>query len=251
MTRTVLLAAALLVGCKDSTASEQPLVVFAASSLTDAFAEIERDFESEHSGVDLQTSSAGSQALRVQLEHGAPADVFASANAAHIEALHDAAIVGEPVAFTTNTLVLAVPSGNPAGVESFAELPNARRIVLGGDTVPVGAYTQELLERADAELGEGFARRVQDHVVSREPNVRLVVAKVELGEADAAIVYRSDVVARLRVEALTIPDDLLPSVEYFAAPVARSTAPALARAFVEHLGSERGQATLARHGFGG
>ena len=247
MTRAAFLAAVLLVGCRDSTA--KPLVVFAASSLSEAFAEIERDFESEHSGVDVEISTGGSQALRVQLEHGAAADVFASANAAHIEALHDAAIVGQPVAFTTNTLVLAVPRGNPAGLDSFAELPNAQRIILGGETVPVGAYTQELLERADAELGDGFARHVQDHVVSREPNVRLVVAKVELGEADAAVVYRSDVVAR-RVEALAIPDDLLPSVEYFVAPVARSGASELARSFVDHLASARGQAALARHGFG-
>lgn len=234
----------MLSGCSRS--DGKPLVVFAASSLTDAFAEIEREFEADHAGVDIVLSTAGSQALRLQLEQGAAADVFASANAEHIDALHEGAIVEKPIAFTHNALVIAVPSDNPAGIASFADLPKAERIVLGGESVPVGIYTQELLDRA----GKDVADRVLARVVSREANVRLVVAKVELGEADAAIVYRSDVAASRDVKSIAIPDALSPSVEYFVAPTSKAAQPELARAFVDHLTSEPGRATLSRHGFG-
>jgi molybdate transport system substrate-binding protein len=243
MRRALVFGALLLVAC--SSQDEQPLVVFAASSLADAFAELERDFEAEHPDVDVAISTAGSQALRVQIEQGAAADVFASANVEHIEALHAANLVEAPVAFAAGALVVAVPDDNPAGIETFADLPHARRIVLGGETVPVGAYTQKLLERT----GEDFAGRVLARVVSREPNVRLVVAKVELGEADAAIVYRSDVRAQSRAKAIAIPHALQPAIDYLVAPVGRSAQPQLAQAFLDHLASERGRATLTRHGF--
>jgi molybdate transport system substrate-binding protein len=240
----VFLCAALLCGCKDS--GQKQLVIFAASSLTDAFAELERELESEQPALDVVVSTGGSQALRVQIEQGAAADVFASANAEHIDALHEAGLVAAPVAFTKNALVVVVPHDNPARIEAFEDLPRAQRIVLGGDTVPVGKYTQELLGRTD----DAFETVVLDHVVSREANVRLVVAKVELGEADAAIVYRSDVAASRDVKAIAIPDTLAPTAEYFVAPLQRSTNPELARAVVDRLVSERGQALLQRHGFG-
>jgi molybdate transport system substrate-binding protein len=238
------LVVGLLVACKS--AESKPLVVFAASSLTDAFAEIEREFEADHAGVDVVVSTAGSQALRLQLEQGAAADVFASANAEHIDALHESSIVQRPIAFTRNALVIAVPSDNPAGIESFADLPQAERIVLGGESVPVGIYTKQLLDRA----GKDVADRVLAHVVSREANVRLVVAKVELGEADAAIVYRSDIAAARDVKSIAIPDALSPSVEYFVAPIVEAAQPQLSGAFVDHLTSEHGRATLSHHGFG-
>ena len=239
-----MLVVALLAACKS--AESKPLVVFAASSLTEAFADIEREFEADHAGVDVVISTAGSQALRLQLEQGAAADVFASANAEHIDALHESGIVEKPTAFTSNALVIAVPSDNPAGIASFADLPKAERIVLGGESVPVGIYTQELLERADDDLAASVLARV----VSREANVRLVVAKVELGEADAAIVYRSDIAAARDVHSIAIPEELSPTVEYFVAAIRTAAQPELARAFVDHLGSERGRTTLSRHGFG-
>ena len=242
--RILFLCAALLCGCKDS--GQEQLVVLAASSLTDAFAELERELEAEQPGLDVVVSTGGSQALRVQIEQGAAADVFASANTEHIDALHEEGLVATPVAFTTNALVVAVPDDNPARIEAFEDLPRAERIVLGGDTVPVGNYTQELLARTD----DAFEKRVLEHVVSREANVRLVVAKVELGEADAAIVYRSDIVASRDVKAIPIPDALAPTAEYFVAPLDRAANPELARAVVDRLVSERGQALLRRHGFG-
>lgn len=248
MLRTVLLATLLAVGCK-SGGDGRTLTVFAASSLTDAFVDIERDFEAEHP-VDVVVSTGGSQALRLQIEQGATADVFASANAEHIVALHEQGLVEKPIVFTTNALVVALPSDNPAGIESFWDLPKAEKIVLGGDKVPVGTYSEELLERADTELGGDFRTRVHDHVVSREANVRLVVAKVELGEADAAVVYRSDITAARDVKAVPIPDDLSPAVEYLVAPVSASQLPQRGKEFSDYLASERGQATLAAHGFG-
>lgn len=239
-----LLVVGLLLGCRDP--GPKPLVVLAASSLTDAFAELEQELEAERPGLDVVVSTAGSQALRLQIEQGAEADVFASANAEHIDALHAAGLVEQPIAFAENALVVAVPDDNPAAIERFEDLPKAQRIVLGGETVPVGKYTQELLDRAD----DDFAARVLAHVVSREANVRLVVAKVELGEADAAVVYRSDVASSRDVKAIPIPDTLAPTAAYFVAPLRRAKDPELARAVVGHLLSERGQALLQRHGFG-
>ncbi len=239
--------------CGRPTASGDPasrtLSVFAAASLTEAFAELEAELEKAEPGLDVIVSTGGSQALRVQIEQGAPADAFASANAEHIDALVAAGLVRESLPFARGELVLVTPSANPAGLATFEDLPKATRIVLGSPEVPVGKYSRELLDLADARYGSGFRDRVEAHVVSLEPNVRQVLAKVELGEADAAIVYRSDVVASRDVRVIEIPAELAVPARYFVGVTTGAAQPELAQRFVEHLRSPAGRAVLERHGF--
>jgi molybdate transport system substrate-binding protein len=230
-------------------AGPRTLVVLAAASLTEAFAAIEAELEAAEPGVDVVVSTGGSQALRVQIEHGAPADVFAAANAEHIDALVSAGLVRQSSPFAEGVLVLAVPPANPAGIRSLEDLPSAARIVLGAPEVPVGQYTRTMLDRAEARYGAGFRARVEAHVVSLEPNVRQVLAKVELGEADAAVVYRSDVVASRNVKVIEIPAELDVRAQYHVGVLTAAAQPELAQRFVDHLRSAAGRAVLERHGF--
>lgn len=246
----VLLVPWLAAACGRSSAeASRTLTVFAAASLTEAFAELERDMEAAEPGLDVVVSTGGSQALRVQIERGAPADVFASASAAHIDALVAAGLVRASLPFAEGELVLVVPPGNPAGLDAFEDLPTARRIVLGAPEVPVGAYSRALLDRADARYGAGFRARVEARVVSLEPNVRQVLAKVELGEADAALVYRSDVTAARDVRVIEIPAALAVPATYLVGVLVGAPEPEAAQRFVDRLRSPAGRAVLERHGF--
>jgi molybdate transport system substrate-binding protein len=218
------------------------LVVFAASSLREAFQQLGNSFEQGQPGAHVALNLAGSQDLRVQIENGAAADVFASADLRQMQALAKLAVA--PKIFARNLPVLVVPAGNPAGLRSFADLPKARRIVLGAAEVPIGAYTERILEAAGPE----FRRRVEKRVVSRELNVRQVLAMVSLGEADAAVVYRTDAQAAAgKVQMLEIPG--APVAEYPIAPLAGAPHPDLARRFVELVLSPAGQRVLESFGF--
>lgn len=215
----LVLTACLHGGDRDRT----ELSVFAASSLTEAFGAIEAAYEAQHPEVDVRLTFAGSQVLRLQLEQGARADVFASANEEHMRQLQNGGLVPASHTFAHNELVVVVPRSNPAGIERFDQLDQARRIVVGSEFVPIGAYTRMVLDRAEAELGATFASAVRGHIVSEENNVRLVRAKVELGEADAAIVYRTDARASDRLGIVPIPRELGVSARYSIGAV---TAPA-------------------------
>ncbi|MCB9537634.1 MAG: molybdate ABC transporter substrate-binding protein [Myxococcales bacterium] len=251
--RRLLLALLLaLPGCRGAHPEDPARVtlqVFAASSLTEAFGELERSFEAAHPGVDVRLTFAGSQVLRLQIEQGAAADVFASANPEHLQALRAEGHVAPPVDFATNELVVVVPLDDPAGVRSFADLPNARRLVIGAEAVPVGRYTRRLLDRAAETLGADFVAAVRARVVSVEHNVRLVRAKVELGEADAAIVYRTDAAATERVRVVEIPPALNVRARYPIAVTTRAAAPETAARFVAFVRSPAGRGALERHGF--
>ena len=180
---------------------------------------------------------------------GAPADVFASANAAHVDALVDAGLAEPSRVFADNELVVIVPVDDPAAIASFVDLDTAERVVVGAQDVPVGIYTRALLDRAAAVLGEDFARRVRAHVVSEETNVRLARAKVELGEADAAIVYATDAAASARVRAIAIPPELGVRAHYPIAAIAGSSHAREAERFIDYVLSPSGREILARHGF--
>jgi len=240
---------ALGASCTRSNDARVVLTVFAASSLTEAFEALERDFERANPGIDVQPSFAGSQVLRVQLEQGAPADVFASANEAHVRALEEAGVVVQPQVFAGNELVVVVPRGEAGAIASFEDLPRATRLVIGSPNVPAGAYARTVLERAAARWGRAWADRVRAHVVSEEANVRLVRAKVELGEADAAFVYRTDAIASDRVDIVPIPEDLGVPARYPIARVARAAHPSEAERFIAFVRSEAGQRVLGEHGF--
>jgi len=226
------------------------LTVFAASSLRDAFQDLGRNLEQQHPGTSVSFNFAGSQELRTQVEHGARADVFASADPRTLRALAGAGLALEPQVFARNEPVIVVPAGNPAGIHSLADLPRARRLVVGAPEVPIGEYTVRILEAASRRYGPAFGAAVESRVASRELNVRQVLAKVALGEADAAIVYRTDALAsRGAVEVISIPPELNVVAEYPIAVLRGAPQAGLARAFVELVLSSAGRAVLARHGF--
>ena len=226
------------------------LTVFAASSLRDAFQELGQRFGEENRGVEVSFNFAGSQELRTQLQQGARADVAAFADQPQFQALAFENLVGPPAIFARNQLALIVPRGNPAKVLDLRDLPLARRIVVGDPSVPIGSYTLRLLDAASARYGAGFRRKVEERVSSRELNVRQVLAKVRLGEADAGIVYRSDALeAKAAVETIPISAELNLEATYPIAVLRNAPQPQLAAAFVRLVLSAEGRAVLARHGF--
>lgn len=230
------------------------LRVFAAASLSGSFRDIAVQFEKGHPGVSVQLNLAGSQQLASQIELGAPADVFASADAQWMDYVRDRSLLaGEPQVFARNRLVVIVPRTNPARIGRLQDL--ARRgvkVVMGAETVPVGRYGREMVKKLARSEGFGadYARRVLANVVSEEENVKAVVAKVQLGEADAGIVYRSDVgpgVARF-VRRFEIPASANVLATYPIAVLEGSRLPAAARDFVELVLSPAGQRALQRSG---
>ena len=247
-TAAAVAAAALALGaCGDGAEPTETITVFAAASLTDAFGELAEAFEAEHPGVTVRLSFAGSATLRTQVLEGAPADVFASASPDEVAALEGAGLVVEERGLATNSLVIATTEG---GIEGFEELDGpGLRLVLAAEDVPAGRYARESLALADGDgaFGPDFARRVLANVRSNETNVRAALAKVELGEADAAIVYASDLrAAGEGVRAVAIPERFQVAAEYRIALLSESDA---ARAFVAFATSPEGAALLARHGF--
>jgi molybdate transport system substrate-binding protein len=244
------IAIALLCGCeRGPQAGQDSLSVFAAASLTDAFRELELGFEAENPGLDVSVSFAGSQILRLQIEQGAGADVFASANPGHMQALVEAGLVRQSQIFVRNELVLIVPADEPSAIETFMDLPRATRLVIGTPNAPVGSYTRTMLQRAGGRFGAEFETAVLARVVSQESNVRLVRAKVELGEADAAIVFRTDAHLCDRVRVIAIPNELNVRADYPIGVVEASQRSELGLRWIAYLGSQEGRRILSSCGF--
>jgi len=243
--RTLLLLS-LLCGC--STTQADVLTVYAAASLTETMEDLESAFEAEHPGIDVQVALAGTQVLRLQIEQGAPADVFLAANPDHMAALDGAGLVDDRGVFAVNRLVVAVSEDSP--IRAFDQLPRAERLVIGAPTSPIGAYTDRALDASGEVLGPEFVQAVRGHVVSRESNVRLVRTKVAMGEADAAIVYRTDLVGIDGLRAVDVPAAVDPGAQLLAGRVVATDAPELADAFLGLLTGPTGRAVLERHGFG-
>jgi molybdate transport system substrate-binding protein len=250
----VALVAAGLLGCKRTepspAAAERTLVVFAAASLREAFGSIGRDFERSHPGDVVAFNFAGTQELRTQLEHGAAADVFASADQRHMGELVRAERVETPVVFARNEPVIVVSSEAVGLIREFAELPRASRIVIGTPEVPIGGYTLQILARASTLFGVDFAARVEEKVVSRELNVRQVLAKVSMGEAQAGVVYGSDARAAAgKARVVRIPSTINVIAEYPIAVVSGSRERELAREWIALVLSAEGQRALIAAGF--
>ena len=220
--------------------SDTTLTVLAASSLADAFDAVAQDFEAAHPGVDVRVSAAGSQQLATQVLEGAPADVFASADQAQMARVVNAGLATDPTVFAHNELAIAVAPGAPP-IGSLRDLEDPSiRVVLAAPEVPVGHYAREVLDTAGVEVAP----------ISLEPNVRAVLSKVSLGEADAGIVYRSDLVAvETEASAVAIPRAQNVVAAYPIAVLADAPRPDLADAFVEHVLGRSAQARLAALGF--
>ena len=237
-------------------AQERTLTVLAAASLTESFTELGALFESQNPGVKVAFSFAGSQALAQQLGQGAGADVFASANQKYMDAAVEANRVNQEDAktFVTNRLVVIFPKDNPGGIKELKDLAKpGLKLDLADPSVPVGQYTVDFLDKAvqDPGFDPQFKEDVLNNVVSYEDNVKSVVTKVSLGEADAGVVYVTDITADAadKVGKLDIPDALNTIATYPIAPISDSKNPELARAFVALVLSPEGQRVMAKYGF--
>ena len=213
------------------------ITVFAASSLTDVFPKIDSR---------PRYSFAASNTLAQQIRQGAPADVFASADVLNPQRLRAAGSCGKPSVFATNTLVVVVPRSNPGGVKTVRDLRRPGvKVVIAQAGVPVGDYTRKVL----ANLG--IARAVLANVVSQEPDVRSVLAKVALGEADAGFVYRTDAATlKGRIGVVKVPAGAQPPIRHAACVVTSSAKRTEAQAFVKRLLGKTGRARLVAAGFG-
>lgn len=230
------------------------LTVFAAASLREAFGEVKEAYEVAVPGVTLTFSFDASSALRAQLEQGAPADVFASADTKNPQALADAGLTSnQPQPFAGTRLAVVVPAENPAGITSPIDLARAGvRVVGAGPEVPIAVYAAEMLGNLARLPGypEGYMAAVLANVVSREDNVRAVLAKVQLGEGDAGIVYATDAgAAGDAVRAIPIPAAANVVATYAAVVPKDAPHPDAAAAFLAWLGGPDGLAVLARLGF--
>ena len=229
-------------GSAGSEGGEQ-VSVFAAASLADAFGELASRFTTTAGGVSVELNVAGSSSLRTQILAGAPADVFASADTSNMTELVEAGAAADPVAFATNQLQIAVPPGNPAGVRGLADFADPR-LLLGvcAAEVPCGTFARRVLATAV----------VTPSVDTEEPDVRALLTKVQAGELDAGIVYRSDVLAAgPTVEGVDIPPEGNVTATYPIAVLADAENADGGDAFVAFVRSPEGQAILASHGFGG
>jgi molybdate transport system substrate-binding protein len=232
----VALAAAVVVPAGAEGRAQAQVTVFAAASLTDVFPAIDGS---------QRYSFGGSNALATQITNGAPADVFASANTAIPAQLFAKGLVDKPVNFTRNTLVIVVPKSNPAGIHTVYDLarPGAK-IVVANSSVPVGSYTLQILKNMN------LAAKVTPNFVSQETDVREVLAKVALGQADAGFVYSTDAkTVPGQVTVIKMPAWAQPKITYSMAVVSRSANRSDAQAFITKVLSKAGQAQLLKYGF--
>ncbi|WP_435973096.1 molybdate ABC transporter substrate-binding protein [Streptomyces sp. Qhu_M48] len=222
-----------------SAAPRANLTVLAAASLTDVFKTAGAAYEKSHPGTKLTFSFAGSQELVAQVSQGAPADVLVTADTKSMDKVK--AETGTPGIIARNRLVIATGEGNPLGVDDLKDLADTRlKVVLAAPEVPAGKYSKQILD----------AQKITVKPVSQEPNVRAVLSKVELGEADAGLVYKTDAEsAKDKVDAVEIPDDRNAIAKYPAATIKDSRNAEAAAAFVAWLSSPEGQKILQDAGF--
>ena len=233
-------------------APSRAVTVFAATSLRKVFEELKPAFQTAHPGVQVEFNFGASSELRTQIEQGAPADVFASADTKNMEALATGGLVGTLQIFARNRLALVTPAANPGKLEQPQDLAKpGLRLVTTDPAVPIGRYTQQVL----AQLGEQpgypreFAALVNKNVASRERNVGAVLSKVELGEADAGFVYETDARGSDKVKSIPLPPAANVMAEYPIAVVKASKQSADAEAFLQFVLSPQGQDVLKRSGF--
>jgi molybdate transport system substrate-binding protein len=248
-TLAALLLLAFVAGCgstaskgSSGSSSHKTLTVYAASSLTSTFTELGKKFEASHPGVKVSFSFGGSSDLVAQIQQGAPADVFASADTANMDkAVAAKDVTGTPANFASNTLEIAVPPDNPAGVASLKDLAKpGTKVVVCAPEVPCGAAAQKVEQSSGVTIKP----------VSEEQAVTDVLTKVESGEADAGLVYVSDVkAAGTKVKGVTFPEASAAVNTYPIAALTHSKNPDLGKAFVDSVTGTEGQSVLAGAGF--
>ncbi|HET9345102.1 MAG TPA: molybdate ABC transporter substrate-binding protein [Candidatus Limnocylindrales bacterium] len=262
----IVVAAALAVACSSAggappsapdtgggRAAPSDLTVFGAASLKDALDEAGAAYEAGHPGTTVTIATDSSAALAAQIEQGAPADVFLSADTTTSQRLLDGGVaVGDAVLFAANELTVIVPTDNPAGIAAPADLAKPGvKIIAAGDEVPITRYAAQLVENLAREPGApaGLAAMYAANVVSKEDNVKAVVAKIELGEGDAGIVYATDAAASDAVRTVDVPDAASVRAAYAGVVIQASPNQAAAAAFLEWLAGAAGRNIMAGFGF--
>lgn len=230
------------------------VTVYAATSLTDVFEAFGDAFAADHPEVSVLLNFANSATLAAQIAAGAPADIFASANELQMEKVVDSGRVDAETVetFAHNRLIVIVPADNPAAIHSPEDLAgDGILLVLAAVGTPIRAYADAMLASYSADYGEEFSDRVRRNLVSEESNVRQVVARVALGEADAGIVYHSDAIGDVAERLTTVPIEERHNqlASYPIAPLNDSSAPALANAFIRYVNSAAARPILAEFGF--
>lgn len=231
------------------------VIVFAAASLTDSFNEISAAFSARTGGTKVTFNYGGSNTLRAQIEQGAPADVFASANGTEMNTLvKDGLVTVNPVIFGKNRLVVIIPKSNPGKIQRLQDLGNpGLKIVAAGPNVPVGGYMLQMLDKmnADPSFGAGFKDKFMKNVISQETDVKQVVAKVQLGEGDAGVVYSTDVTPKVMpdVHVIDVPDAFNVIAQYPIAVTRDAKQKELGQALVNYIAGPDGQAVLKKYNF--
>ncbi|MEQ1788324.1 MAG: molybdate ABC transporter substrate-binding protein [Acidimicrobiales bacterium] len=228
--------------CRTGQESETSLTIVAAASLTDALGEVATAFEEQHPGVDVQLTFDGSAKLATAIVEGAPADLFASADAASLaKVAQEGLTTGEPVVVATNVLQIVVPEGNPGGIDSLDDLTNPElKLSLCGPEVPCGKYAAEAFEAGGLPVP----------AAGDQESVKGVLTQVQLGEADAGIVYLTDVLAADGVDGVDLAPAEHVQASYPATVLADASNPELAATFLAFLTGAEAQAILRDHGFG-
>jgi molybdate transport system substrate-binding protein len=244
---------ASLAASGQGSATSIDLTIFAAASLAGVLDDLKAAYSSSHPGTTLTISTDSSAALATQIEQGAPADVFLSADTTNPQKLVSGGFsAGEAVAFAASKLAIVAPADNPAGISSPADLAKpGLKIIAAGDEVPITAYAKQLVANLATEPGypAGFEAAYVANVVSREDNVRAVIGKIEIGEGDAAVVYATDAKASTDVTTIPVPDGANVTAKYAGIVVGASPDQEPARMFLGWLTGPDGQAVLSRFGF--
>lgn len=248
-----LVVTTLALGACAGTQSERRLTIFVASSLRDVAEALAAGYEADHPGVTVVVAADASSTLRVQIEQGAPADVFAPASPDEIEPLAAAGLTAaEPVRFATADVVLAAPVDGSSVRDPYDLAAPGVRIVAAAPEVPIARYASEVVDRLASSSASppDFAAHVAGNVVSEEPNARAVLAKLELGEADAGFVYAPDLRGDAALREVPLPAEARVTAAYAAVALAPSREPDLAADLVGWLVGPEAAAILAERGFG-
>jgi molybdate transport system substrate-binding protein len=236
-----------------SSAPPASLTIYAAASLKAVMAKVQTTYEAANPGTMLSISTDSSAALETKIEQGAPADLFLSADTANPQKLVDKGLAaGGITKFAGNLLTVIVPVANPAGIQTPADLAKPGiKVIAAGDTVPITKYATQLVANLARQPGypADFVARYTANIVSKEDNVAAVVAKIELGEGDAGIVYVTDAKTSAKVTTVAVPDAANVPATYGGVVVKASPNAAAAQAFLAWLAGPDGQAILASFGF--